>query len=226
MTWPSVGLRGLATDLKVGLLFCTRLPISSSAAIEGSDVARAGWAMPIAGAVVGALGGLSYWLAVAVGLPPMPAAMLALVTTMIVTGGLHEDGLADTADGFGGGSTRERKLAIMRDSRIGTFGVCALLDSVILRWSALVAPLAEPQQVTMALIAAQMSARATLPAFMRSCSARREPMDFLPVPAGLLGGQSWAPARSAALRLSSALVRGARSSACFCCWWRDCWSPD
>jgi adenosylcobinamide-GDP ribazoletransferase len=166
MTWLGAGLAGLATDLKVGVLFCTSLPVGSAGAIAGADVARAGWAMPVAGALVGALGALSYWLAVEVGLTPMPAAMLALVATLIVTGGLHEDGLADTADGFGGGTSRERKLAIMRDSRVGTFGVCALLASFILRWSALVT-LAEPRQVAMALIASQVSARATLPAFMR-----------------------------------------------------------
>jgi adenosylcobinamide-GDP ribazoletransferase len=172
MTWLGAGLAGLATDLRTALLFCTVLPISSSTAIEGSDLARAGWAMPVAGAVVGAIGALTYWIAAKIGLPPMPAAMLALVATMIITGGLHEDGLADTADGFGGGSSRERKLAIMRDSRIGTFGVCALSASIILRWSALVT-IAEPQKVMMALVAAQVSARATLPAFMRLVSPAR-----------------------------------------------------
>jgi adenosylcobinamide-GDP ribazoletransferase len=85
---------------------------------------------------------------------------------LIVTGGLHEDGLADTADGFGGGRSREHKLAIIRDPRIGTFGVCALVATLILQWSALVS-IAEPRQVAMALVAAQVAARATLRAFMR-----------------------------------------------------------
>ena len=69
-------------------------------------------------------------------LPPLPAAALAVAATVAVTGALHEDGLADVADGFGGGATRERKLEIMRDSRIGTYGVCALILSFILRISA------------------------------------------------------------------------------------------
>ena len=62
---------------------------------------------------------------------------------MAVTGCLHEDGLADTTDGFGGGKTRDLKLAIMRDSRIGAYGVCALALSILLRVSAL-ASLADP----------------------------------------------------------------------------------
>jgi len=172
MSLLNTGLAGLASDIKVGVLFCTRLPIGSSAMIDGPDVARAGWAMPIAGALIGALGSLTYWIAIALGLPAISAAMVALTAMLIITGGLHEDGLADTADGFGGGRSREHKLAIMRDARIGTFGVCALVASLILHWSALVS-IAEPRQVATALIAAQVSARATLPAFMRFVPAAR-----------------------------------------------------
>ena len=75
-----------------------------------------------------------YWLAVRFNAAPQPAAALALATTMLLTGAMHEDGLADTADGLGG-KTREQKLDIMRDSRIGTFGACALAISLMLRWS-------------------------------------------------------------------------------------------
>ena len=90
---------------------------------------------------------------------------MSLVATLVVTGCLHEDGLADTADGFGGGATRERKLEIMRDSRIGTYGVCALTMSILIRAGAL-ASLADPRTVVFALIAAHGAARATLPLFM------------------------------------------------------------
>ena len=91
---------------------------------------------------------------------------MALATTLAVTSCLHEDGLADTADGFGAGATQARKLEIMRDSRIGVYGGCALIMSLLIRWSAL-ATLADPAGVTAALIAAHVFARATLPAFMR-----------------------------------------------------------
>jgi len=161
----TAGLRGLATDLKIGILFCTRLPLPHALPVEGADLARASWALPIAGALVGAVGALVYWLAHAVGLTPWPAAALALAATVALTGCLHEDGLADTADGFGGGTTRERKLEIMRDSRIGTFGVCALALSLALRIGAL-ASLNDPALVAPALIAAHAAARASLPAFM------------------------------------------------------------
>src|SRR5262249_45551351 len=125
------------------------------------DVARASWAFPIAGLVVGLAGAIVYWFASRAYVPPLPASALAIATTILVTGAMHEDGLADTADGFGGGKSREQKLQIMRDSRIGTYGACALM----LRWSAL-AEIADPRFVTIALIAAHVSARATLPAFM------------------------------------------------------------
>ena len=71
------------------------------------------------------------------GLPALLVACLAIVALIAVTGAMHEDGLADMADGFGGGSSREEKLAVMRDSRIGTFGVLALLSSVLLRTAGL-----------------------------------------------------------------------------------------
>ena len=144
----------------------TRLPLAHPGAIAGADLARAAWAAPAVGAIVGALGAACYGLAYAAGLPGFAAGALALATTLAVTGCLHEDGLAETADGFGGGATRERKPAIMHDSRIGTYGTCALLLSLVLRGGA-IASLSAPGRAAWALIAAHAAARATLPAFMR-----------------------------------------------------------
>jgi adenosylcobinamide-GDP ribazoletransferase len=152
-------------DIAVSLAFCTRLPLAPSAPVTGGDIARAGWAFPVAGILVGGIAALVYWAAHRIGLPPLPAAALALAAGMAVTGALHEDGLADTADGFGGGKDRAQKLSIMRDSRLGTFGACALAASFMLRWSAL-ASLGEPAAAAIALIAAHASARASLPAFL------------------------------------------------------------
>jgi adenosylcobinamide-GDP ribazoletransferase len=159
-------LRGLVADLRIGISFCTRVPLASGMPIKDGDLARAGWAMPIAGLLVGVIGAAIYWLAFRLGVGAQPAAMLAVAATVVATGAIHEDGLADTADGFGGGGTRERKLEIMRDSRIGTYGACALATSLILRWSALAA-IAEPHLVAVALVVAHVSARAPLPALMR-----------------------------------------------------------
>jgi adenosylcobinamide-GDP ribazoletransferase len=166
MTTPSEWTNVLASDLKISILFCTRLPLPRSAPIEKGDVARASWAFPIAGALVGSVGASVYGVTLGVGLPPLLAAALALAATIVITGCLHEDGLADTADGFGGGRHRERKLEIMHDSRLGAYGACALMISLILR-SAAAAAIASPLAVATALIAAHAAARAALPAFMR-----------------------------------------------------------
>jgi adenosylcobinamide-GDP ribazoletransferase len=157
--------RALFNDLKISVLFSTRLPFGHSFAIAGADVARASWALPLAGVLVGIVGAAAYWLAHAAGLPSLSAAALALAATLLATGCLHEDGLADVADGFGGGATREHKLTIMRDSRIGSYGTCALILSLLLRASA-VASLVEPVAVAAALIAAHASARAAMPMLM------------------------------------------------------------
>jgi adenosylcobinamide-GDP ribazoletransferase len=164
MTYEA-GLHRVATDLKISVLFSTRLPLAHSFAVTGPDIARASWALPLAGALVGLLGAIAYWLAHAAGLPPLPAGALALAATLVATGCLHEDGLADTADGFGGGASRERKLEIMRDSRIGSYGACALMLSLLRRGLAL-GSLAEPALAAGALIAANASARATMPVLM------------------------------------------------------------
>jgi adenosylcobinamide-GDP ribazoletransferase len=152
-------------DIAAGLAFCTCLPLGPSVPVTGGDVAHAGWALPVAGILVGGITALVYWAAHRIGLPPWPAAALALAAGVAVTGALHEDGLADTADGFGGGKDRAQKLTIMRDSRLGTYGACALAASFMLRWSAL-ASLGEPASAAIALIAAHASARASLPAFL------------------------------------------------------------
>src|SRR5215472_9161855 len=166
MTKLAAGMYRFAADLKIGISFCTRLPLGSMAANEVNCIARASWTMPIAGALVGLTGASVYWLGDRLWLAPQCAAILAVAATVLATGALHEDGLADTFDGFGGGKTRERKLEIMRDSRIGTYGVCALAVSLILRLTA-VASLADPRLVAPALIAAHASARGALPLFMR-----------------------------------------------------------
>lgn len=161
-------LPGLVLDLRVAMQFATRLPLGPAAANAeaGVDLARASWALPLAGVVVGGIGALVYWFTFALGLAPLLCAVPTLAATLLVTGALHEDGLADTADGFGGGTTRERKLAIMHDSRTGTYGACALFLSLFVR-SAALAVLAEPSLVAPALIAAHTAARAPLPLFMR-----------------------------------------------------------
>jgi adenosylcobinamide-GDP ribazoletransferase len=165
MPIPENLLADCASDLKTSVMFLTRLPFARATPSSGGGLARAAWAFPVTGILVGLIGAVVYAMAQRLGLTAWPAAALAVTATLVVTGCLHEDGLADTADGFGGGATRERKLEIMRDSRIGTYGVCALTMSLLLRVAAL-ASLGDTAAVVMALIAAHGAARATLPAFM------------------------------------------------------------
>ena len=169
---------GITTDLRTGLAFCTRLPVTAP---QAANLAQAAWTFPVVGAVVGALGALVYWVADGLGLPPFVSATLAVAATALVTGCLHEDGLADTADGFGGGGTKARKLEIMRDSRSGAYGVVALLVTVLLRVGA-IAALAGPGLAAAALVAAHAGARGVLPLFMRAVPKARE--DGLSVGAG------------------------------------------
>jgi adenosylcobinamide-GDP ribazoletransferase len=163
MTLPLAWLRDIATDLKTVLAFSTRFPFLGSP-VEAQDFARAIWAIPLAGAAVGLVGALVYALAHWFAVPPLAGAALVVAATFMATGGLHEDGLADTADGLGGGPTRERKLEIMRDHQIGTFGASALILSFLLR-SGAIASLA-PASTTAALVAAHAASRAILPIFM------------------------------------------------------------
>jgi adenosylcobinamide-GDP ribazoletransferase len=148
----------LLANLRAALMLLTRLPVGTGGP---PDLARCVWAFPIVGLVINGAGGLVSWAAHTAGVPPLMAAAWTLAGTLILTGGLHEDGLADTADGFGGGITATRKLEIMRDSRIGSYGAGALILTTLLRTSA-IAALAQPAAVLPALIAAGMLGRGAM----------------------------------------------------------------
>lgn len=141
--------RPLLADVATFLRFYSRLPIGGGADAP-LDFARISPALPIAGAVIGAAGAAALVVARICHLPPFVCAVVAVAVLAFVTGALHEDGLADVADGFGGGATRTSKLAIMRDSRIGTYGVLALCVCVLLRVAALASILEE--SVTLAAL--------------------------------------------------------------------------
>jgi adenosylcobinamide-GDP ribazoletransferase len=139
-------------DLAGALRFFSRLPIPGPA--EPLDFRRSLRLAPLAGALLGVAGGLVFVAALGLHLPVTAAALLALAFGALVTGALHEDGLADVADGFGGGFSRERKLDIMKDSRIGAFGASALILSFGLRASALAALAGSPRGALFAIAAA------------------------------------------------------------------------
>jgi len=124
-------------DLKAAVGLLTRLPIKVDADRAMARGAASAWAYPLVGAViavfVGAVASAAIWL----GIHEPVVAGLCLFTSIMITGAMHEDGLADSADGLWGGWTVERRLEIMKDSRIGTYGVLAVGLSLLLRFSAI-----------------------------------------------------------------------------------------
>jgi adenosylcobinamide-GDP ribazoletransferase len=164
------GNRRLA-ELSDAARFFTRLPLGAGTFEQGA-LARAAWAFPIVGAAVGIIAALAYAIADRLGFPPLAASLIAIGASVLATGGLHEDGLADTADGLGGGGDRAQKLAIMRDSRSGVFGVLALVIGVGLRMAA-IAALSGEGAVLAALVAAHGVARGGLAAVLAYSQSAR-----------------------------------------------------
>ena len=163
--------RGPFDEFIIATAVLTRLPVGSPQIADGA-IAASGWAFPLVGAGVGALAALAFWLTQVLGLGSTSAGLLTVAVALAITGAFHEDGLADTADGFGGGRTRDAKLAIMRDSRHGTFGIVAIVLSIGLRAAALGA-MGEPLHAGLALIAAHAFSRGVLPLPMLLLSPAR-----------------------------------------------------
>ncbi len=156
------GLTALLGELIAAFMLLTRLPVGRFGRHRAdSAFARAVWAYPIVGVAIGAFGAAVYLLAALVGMPPAFAAVCVIVTTVLATGAMHEDALADMTDGLGGGRSRAQKLEIMRDSRVGTFGVLALVLSVVARVAAITS-IAVPGKVAIALIGSGSLARGAM----------------------------------------------------------------
>jgi adenosylcobinamide-GDP ribazoletransferase len=189
--------RPLATpaDIAEALALLTRLRVPA----HRPRGAAAAWAWPVAGVVVALLAGLLASLVLNLGVPPLLAAGLVLVAQVALTGGLHEDGLADTADGFWGGSTPARRLEIMKDSRTGNYGVIALVLALGLRWGALSLLLAEGQLFA-PLIAAAVLSRAAMAVLMAALPNARG--------AGLSAEVGRPAQNTALLSVAAALVLG------------------
>jgi adenosylcobinamide-GDP ribazoletransferase len=188
--------RGPFDDFATATALLTRLPVAAAPPEDGA-IAAASWAFPLVGAGIGAIAGLVFFAAELVGCGNAAAALLALAAGIALTGALHEDGLADTADGFGGGADRAAKLAIMRDSRHGSFGLLALVFSIALRAAALAA-IGDPIHAGLALVAAHAASRGALPVLMRILAPARD--DGLGATAGRPGF---------AMALTAAILGGA-----------------
>jgi adenosylcobinamide-GDP ribazoletransferase len=116
-----------SAEMRFAVTLLTRLPVAPAGGTLPPDaVARALWAFPLVGTLIGLLCGAGLFLCALMGFGPWAAAVVVIALEVALTGGLHEDGIADVADGFGGGRDRIAKLAIMRDSRIGSYGTITL----------------------------------------------------------------------------------------------------
>lgn len=158
MAFPS----RLLPDLVSAFMLLTRLPVRGTPTPRAADAA---WAWPLVGLVVAGLAGAVGWGAFWLGVTPAVAAMLVLAVQVMATGALHEDGLADMADGVWGGFTVERRLEIMRDSRIGAYGVIALVLLLTIRWSLIATAMI--QLAPLALLIAAVASRAPMAVVMR-----------------------------------------------------------
>ena len=157
-------LRRKLEEFGLAVSLLTRFPLPAFKASGTATIASALWAYPLAGALVGIVSGVVYWLATQAGFGVLASVLMAMGTALLAAGGLHEDGLGDFWDGLGGGANREAKLIIMRDSRIGTYGVLALALTLALQATFLVSlqHYAGAGTVITALIAAESAARGAI----------------------------------------------------------------
>ena len=137
----------------------TRCPIRSQALFTEARLTATPRYYPLVGALIGALTGGVFWLA-HLAFPMTLAIVLAVAVSLLATGALHEDGFADTCDGLGGGTNRERALEIMRDSRLGTYGATGL--GLILATKVLALAAAPPETIPWLLIATHAASRSSV----------------------------------------------------------------
>ncbi|WP_298257235.1 adenosylcobinamide-GDP ribazoletransferase [uncultured Litoreibacter sp.] len=210
-------------DIWVALGLLTRFPLPQRDWDSERPAALAAWAYPLVGLAVGlpaCVIAQGFW---GMGLPvEMIAAIILLAITMF-TGAMHEDGLADAADGLWGANTSERRLEIMKDSHIGAYGVIALIAGFALRWSALAALLSAGFLWIPVLVTAVISRAAMVPIMEMLPNARSTGLSQLTgrprTAAVVIATGLSAVAALAGLGLSGLwvlLVAGAAMAACGC----------
>lgn len=170
--------------LLCAMQFLTRLPTPPLRGFEPDWITRSARYFPLVGLLVGGIGALVL-LAASTSWNGWLPAILALGVGFLVTGGFHEDGLADTADGLGGGQTRERRLEIMKDSRVGTYGVLALVTILGAKAAALAS--LTPMNAALALLTAHGAGRVAAVAAMAALPhvSDRDHAKYKPAPDGV-----------------------------------------
>ena len=161
-----------AWDIPLALVLLTRLPLLRLPDHVFARQARAVWAFPVVGLVVGGLACAVGGVLLALSVSSFVSAVLVVGALIMATGAMHEDGLADTFDGLWGGFTPERRLEIMKDSHIGTYGVLALIGAQLIRISAIAALLSEG--AFWAILTACVLSRAIMPVLMTALPNARQ----------------------------------------------------
>ena len=156
-------------DIATALALLTRLPVAA----QFERGAKAAWAYPLVGVATGLIAAVPTAALLALSVSPMIAALIWVATHVIVTGAMHEDGLADSADGLWGGWDKDRRLEIMKDSHIGSYGVIALCLSLAARWVA-VGIILQGAGWLWPLIAVDVMSRAAMPAVMAALPHARD----------------------------------------------------
>ncbi len=130
-------MRNEAAIFLLSLQFLTRIPVPASNLYSAERLNASARYYPLIGFIVGALCAGLFW-ALSLSLPPYLALALSMAASLLITGAFHEDGLADTFDGIGGGHDRDQALTIMKDSRLGTYGTAALCMALFIKFASLV----------------------------------------------------------------------------------------
>lgn len=115
------------------LMFYTRIPVPKGIDHSGDALNKATRYFPLIGIIVGGFAALIFWVSSFI-LPPSISIILSMIASVVITGAFHEDGFADVCDGFGGGYTIEQKLNIMKDSRVGTYGLLGLIFLMMMKY--------------------------------------------------------------------------------------------
>ena len=182
-------------DIRTSVALLTRIPVKA----EFDRSAEAAWAYPLVGLPVGLITAIIVGLLLWMGVAAPIAAGIWIAITVVLTGAMHEDGLADCADGFWGGFEKARRLEIMKDSQIGTYGMLALILSLGIRWMCIATILAAGGWLW-PLLAMEVLSRATMPAIMHSLPHARE--------SGLSHAQGRPPMNAAWLAVGLAFAIG------------------
>lgn len=186
-------------QLLLMLQFFSRLPLPWQLTVTEEDFHQGILFLPLVGLLLGAVNALAYWLGAMLGGREL-AALAAIVSNLWLTGAFHLDGLADTCDGIYSSRKWERMLEIMKDSRVGTNGACAIVLDFLLRWVGL--SLLTETMAPLVLLLMPVAARSCNPLLMQSVYARREGLGNL-----FIGKVSW-PRTLASVLIGGGIVYG------------------